>query len=429
LTYAQSVKFLYSLQRFGMKFGLEGIDRLLDMLERPEKNFRSVHIAGTNGKGSTAAMIAAIFTAAGYRTGLFTSPHLLKFNERIRVDGIPIHSGKIARLTTRIHSGVLKNKCTFFEAATAIAFKYFSDSKVDIAVVECGLGGRLDSTNVLRPVVSVITSVGLEHTEILGRNIRKIAFEKGGIIKKGVPCVSAVKDRSAEGVVKRICRERDSEYIRINTNDISVERSSLRGLTIYTKRHDRIRISLPGEHQATNALLAIGAVQTAAAKLNCRIKDSSIRKGLKNIQKYSGIFGRLSVIGKSPAVIVDVAHNPDAVKALSLSLGKMNFGKMRVVFGIMKDKDYRRSIKVLRRITDSAYLVEAGTERSRRTAELSREFRRYGIRAKEFPTVKAGIAWVLGTTDRSPVLVTGSHFVVGEAIACLRREKYLTINQ
>jgi dihydrofolate synthase / folylpolyglutamate synthase len=175
LIYIEALKFLYGLQKFGMKFGLRGIQDLLDFFGNPEKRFISVHIAGTNGKGSTASMVAAIFTAAGYRTGLYTSPHILSFNERIRIDGIPISSDDIAKLTTLLQKKIRSGNSTFFEAVTAIAFKYFSDSNVDIAVIETGLGGRLDATNVILPIVSVVTNIGLEHTRILGKTIEKIA--------------------------------------------------------------------------------------------------------------------------------------------------------------------------------------------------------------------------------------------------------------
>ena len=192
-----------------MKFGLQGIRTLLTSLDHPEKQFSSIHIAGTNGKGSTASMIAAIFTAAGYKTGLYTSPHLVSFNERIRINGKAISSQAVARLATAIHPEVKRNNCTFFEAVTAMAFKYFAESKVDIAVVETGLGGRLDATNILQPLVSVITTIGLEHTQILGASLEKIAFEKGGIIKKGVPCVTGVKSQKAVRVLSNICAKKE----------------------------------------------------------------------------------------------------------------------------------------------------------------------------------------------------------------------------
>ncbi|RPI01254.1 MAG: bifunctional folylpolyglutamate synthase/dihydrofolate synthase, partial [Ignavibacteriae bacterium] len=184
-----------------MKFGLHGIRSLSAFLDHPEKSFPSIHIAGTNGKGSTASMIASIFTAAGYNTGLYTSPHLVRFNERIRINGKAISSRAVARLTHELQARVVKERGTFFETVTALAFQYFAESHVDIAIVETGLGGRLDATNILQPMVSVITTLGLEHTQILGDRLEKIAFEKGGIIKKKIPCITGVQSPRAVRVL------------------------------------------------------------------------------------------------------------------------------------------------------------------------------------------------------------------------------------
>ena len=214
-----------------MKFGLDGIRILLASFDHPEKQFPSIHIAGSNGKGSTASMIAAIFTAAGYKTGLYTSPHIVSFNERIRVNGKAISSQAVTKLLIAIRPEVEKNNCTFFEAVTAIAFKYFAESKVDIAIVETGLGGRLDATNTLKPLVSVITTIGLEHTQILGTSLEEIAFEKGGIIKKEIPCVIGVKSPRAIRVLSHICAIHNSRMVRVHTDKIHIRQSSLYGLS------------------------------------------------------------------------------------------------------------------------------------------------------------------------------------------------------
>jgi dihydrofolate synthase / folylpolyglutamate synthase len=416
-----------------MKFGLQGIRTLLHFLNHPEKQFPSIHIAGTNGKGSTASMIAAAFTAAGYKTGLYTSPHLVSFNERIRINGKTISSRTVARLVSILRPEVERNACTFFEAVTAIAFKHFEESNVDIAIVETGLGGRLDATNVLRPLVSVITTIGLEHTHILGTRITDIAFEKGGIIKKGIPCVTAMKSRKAVHVLQNICDEKKSQLIQIHHGEIRVKHSSLQGIVFDSlmtgSTMKNVYISLAGEYQAMNILLALNTIEAVIRRSNFRISEQALRKGLGNIQKYSGLQARLSIIRQHPLIIADVAHNPDAVRMLCHSLRQLRLGKVYTVFGLMQDKDYKRIVKMLQEITKSVFVVEASTDRSRRSAEIAQEFRRFKVPVKEFNDVKSGISDVLQKRDGVPILITGSHFIVGEAIAFLKKEKYLTINQ
>ncbi|MCX6120480.1 MAG: bifunctional folylpolyglutamate synthase/dihydrofolate synthase [Ignavibacteriales bacterium] len=416
-----------------MKFGLHGIRTLLTSLDHPEKQFSSIHVAGTNGKGSTASMIASIFTAAGYKTGLYTSPHIVRFNERIRVNGKAISSRAAARLATAIRSQVEKKHYTFFEAVTAMAFKYFAESHVDIAVVETGLGGRLDATNTLLPLVSVITTIGLEHTQILGTSLEKIAFEKGGIVKKGVPCITGVKSQKAVQVLSDICIKKKSQFIRVRPNRVLIHQSSLDGLLVDCdvagKNFKNVRISLAGMHQAMNALLALHAVTVAVQRSNFTVDEKAIREGLADIKRFSGIQARLSVVQRNPLVLADVAHNPEAVRVLCASLKRLHLGKIHIVFGLMQDKNYLTIISELRQIAKSVFIVEAQTERSRSTAEIAREIRRVGLSVKEFHTVADGVASALSQRDGAPILITGSHFVIGEAVAFLNKEKYLTINQ
>jgi dihydrofolate synthase / folylpolyglutamate synthase len=416
-----------------MKFGLHGIRTLLTSLDHPEKHFPSIHIAGTNGKGSTASMIAAMFAASGYKTGLYTSPHLVSFHERIRINGRPISSRSVARLATAIRSQVEKNHCTFFEAVTAIAFKYFAESQVDIAVVETGLGGRLDATNVLQPLVSVITTIGYEHTQILGVHLEEIASEKGGIIKKGVPCVSGVKSPKAVRVLRSVCAQKKSRFVRVDPNKILIHQSSLNGLTadfsMAKAAIKNVRVSLAGNHQAMNAFLALHAATIAARRSNFIINERAVREGLAHIQRFSGIQARLSIVRRTPLVLADVAHNPEAARVLCASLKSMRLGMIHIVFGLMQDKDSQAIISALCQIAKSIFVVEAQTERSRSAAELAEEVRRAGVPVKEFHTVADGVSQALKRCDGLPILITGSHFVVGETIAFLKREKYLTINQ
>ncbi len=332
-----------------------------------------------------------------------------------------------------IRPEVERNNSTFFEAVTAAAFKHFAESKVDIAIIETGLGGRLDATNVIRPIVSVITTIGLEHTHILGSKITDIAFEKGGIIKKGIPCVTGVKSKSAVRILQNICNQKKSQLIRVQPGQIHIKHFSLQGVVFdflaAGKRKENVHVSLIGEHQAMNASIALNTIETVIRCSDFKISEQSIRKGLGNIRKYSGLDGRLSIVRKNPLILADVGHNPDAIRALCLSLRRLNLGKIYIVFGLMQDKDYKQIVKLFKAPAKTVFAVEAKTDRSRSAAELAKELRRLKIPAEEFTNVISGFKEVLRKHDGIPVLITGSHFVVGEAVAFLKKEKYLTINQ
>ena len=415
-----------------MKFGLHGIRKLLNELDHPENKFPTVHIAGTNGKGSTASMIASMFTAAGYKTGLYTSQHLVRFQERIRIDGVPIGPKKVAYLTDLVKEYVSKNQLTFFETVTAIAFKYFADSQVDIAIIETGLGGRLDATNVIRPIVSIITTIGKEHTDLLGSSIEKIASEKGGIIKTGIPCLSGVSVLQAKKVLKGICRDKKSEFFDVRSKRILIKDSTLENL-ILDYRTSRtyllnLKISLAGDFQVRNILLALSAIEIIEKQSNFRISASAIRTGLAHIQQFSGLQGRLSIIRQKPLFIVDVAHNPDAIKALCNSLRQLHIEKVNIILGLMQDKDYKQILQSISKISNIVFVVKAKTERSRSSDEIGLVCKQLGIKSRIFNNVVEGVSVALRTKDL-PVLMTGSHFVVGEGLAYLQSEKYLTINQ
>lgn len=416
-----------------MKFGLSGIRRLLRDLGNPEKALRSVHIAGSNGKGSTAALIASALTAEGHRTGLYTSPHLISFRERIRIDGTPIPGQRIVEYVRRLKPGIEAGKATFFEAVTAIAFRYFADEKVDLAVVETGLGGRLDATNVLKPLVSVVTSISLEHTAILGNSLTAIAYEKAGIIKRGVPCVSGVHQSAARNVLRRVCRERGSGLTELGPRAAVVERSDLGGCTMTMRLPDgtrgRFRLGLAGSFQAGNAVLAFAALRELSHQ-GVRLTEKAIRRGFARVTVWTGFRGRISVVRRHPLTVVDVAHNPEATRNLVRSLRAMGLRNMTLVFGVMQDKKFRRMVQNLSAITRQAAAVQPQTERARPAEEIAAAFRRHGVRVLFTGNVREGVKRARQAAGRNgAVLITGSHFVAGEALAMLERRIYLTINQ
>lgn len=417
-----------------MKFGLQGINVLMQTLGNPQLRFPCIHIAGTNGKGSTASMLAAIFAAAGYKTGLYTSPHLVDYRERMRINGVPISRRAVVQLSAMLKAEIRKNRITFFEATTAIAFQYFADTNVDLAIVETGLGGRLDATNIVQPITTVITGVGLEHTELLGRTISQIAKEKAGIIKKGVACVSGVESREAESVIRKTCRTKNAVFVSYRTAKTTVKRADFEGLLIDMKtpklKLSDLKISLTGALQAKNVAVALLALQETCMRTSFRISEERIRLGLSRIQEFSGIEGRLSVLRKRPFVIADTAHNPQAMAALTKSLKGLGINKLDLVFGVARDKDYVSMIGFLRGITRRAFVVKAKTDRALDGAELEKEFRRKRVPTELVGTVDRGVRRALEAAGNdTPIAITGSNFVVGEALAFLQGRKYLTINQ
>lgn len=373
-------------------------------------------------------MLAAVLTSAGYRTGLYTSPHLVRFEERIRIDGKPITKAAVIRHTSRLKKSILTQHPTFFEATTALAFAYFAQQEVDIAVVEAGLGGRLDSTNVLRPVVSIITNVGLDHTEILGESVGKIALEKAGIIKRGRPCVTGTEDRAALAVIKRVGRKQKAAIITATDYSVDVHSSGLEGSTLdfaggrVTRKN--LRLSLPGQHQVKNLAVVLTALEVLRASGNFNISEEAEREGLSNVQRLTGLTGRLSIIGEQPRILADVAHNADAVKVLVEALRGFKLGKMVTVFGVLKDKEYLPMVHDLASLSEDVVAVAPSSDRARSASDVAAAFQREGSRVRAALSVEAGVALALDLAGgRGTILITGSHYVVGEALSALSRKR------
>ena len=421
-----TLRFLFDLQFFGIKAGLGNIRTLLTFLGNPERRFASIHVAGTNGKGSTAAMIASVLTAAGYRTGLYTSPHLLDFAERIRIDGRMIPRDEVIRYTECMKPTIQRTGATFFEATTAMAFKYFAEKGVDAGVVETGLGGRWDATNVITPVVSVITTIGLEHTEYLGNTLSQIAFEKGGIIKPSVPCVTGVVQHGALRTLRRVAASRGSELSDVDSfSSVKIVDRSLTGVRVKLRTrgvcYGDVAIGLPGDHQARNAQLAVMAIERVR-KLHGfeRISKEQIVDGLARIGRNTGLRGRLDLVRNRPMVIADVAHNPDAIKTLTHSLRSLGGGNFVVVFGVMRDKDYRSMIRLIAPFSRLAIAVRPEGVRALETGAIVGSFHALGRCAIDGGTVARGVAAALrAARGGEPILVTGSHYVVGELLKFL----------
>ena len=421
-----------------MKFGLRNIRALLTAAGNPHRRFSSIHVAGTNGKGSTASFMASMFTEAGYRTALYTSPHLVRFTERIRINCKEISEERLASYVQMIRSRVEEMHATFFEATTCIAFQYFADEGVDIAVVEAGLGGRLDSTNVLLPLASVITNVSFDHMEHLGNTLAKIASEKGGIIKPRVPCVTSSTEARVLKTLKRIADARHSRLIesrRVLSTKIapSWNERMIVGFTSSRLKIPMTKLGLCGEHQLENARTAAACVDEILRKKENRQKfpnlnAAAVKAGLERVIKNTGLNGRFQQSNLDRRFVFDVAHNPEGMRTL-LALAERRWSQnFVVVFGVMMDKDYASMIKAIAGHARMVIAVEPRTKRALSSATIARRCRKAGIGSRDGGRVADGMRIASRLPEAKKILVTGSHYVVGEALTALgkmnrRRER------
>lgn len=431
-SYHEFVEWLYGLQQFGIKLGLEKITTLLDELGNPHEQYPVIHVAGTNGKGSVASFIAAVLQAHGLKTGLYTSPHLKRFSERIKINGEEIPDDDVVGYSEKLQPRVDAMRATFFEATTAMAMKYFADQRVDVAVLETGLGGRFDATNVVTPVLSVITSVGLEHQRYLGRTLARIAYEKGGIIKEGVPVVSGVQSARAIEVLKEIAGYHNSPFIEVNPHATAVlhEKDLHRSIVdMYFpdgREHVKIAIGLPGLFQIQNALIAVRALDALRGKVPAiekqwDITDQQLHQGLERVGELTGIKGRVQLLQKEGKQwLLDVAHNPGAVRELVRSLSEMGYENIPVIFGVLNDKDAKSMMRTLSKVARVMYFVEPNNERAVPADELRNVAEEIFFPVMACGRVKDGIETAaMKSTENDVILVAGSHFVVGEALEYL----------
>ena len=421
-SYNSTVHYLFALQYRGMKFGLRNTRLLLKTLGNPHRAFLSIHVAGTNGKGSTSAFLASILQEAGYRTGLYTSPHLLRFTERVRINGVEIPSARLIAYVKKLRPVIEETGATFFEATTAIAFRYFADEQIDIAVIETGLGGRLDATNLVLPLASVITSIGLDHREILGTTVRQIAEEKGGIIKRGRPVVSRVENRAAEAVLRRIARQRSSPFWRAKECAPASGRREDEKMRIHFSggllAGQSVSIDLFGSHQVRNAQTAVATCSVLLDRGKLReVTPAHVAQGLARVRKNTGIRGRFEIIDRPGGrTIIDVAHNPEGIGALVRAVKAGGEHAAEIVFGVMADKEYRPMLRRLRAIGRHMVAVAPKGSRALGVEELAKEARKAGFTVSPAPSVARGVALARSRAGRKTVLVVGSHYLVAEAL-------------
>ena len=401
---------LYSLQKFGMKFGLDNISALLEYSGNPQNKFKSFHIAGSNGKGSTSSFISSILMEKGFKTGLYTSPHFVKFNERVRINGTEIPDEYIVEFISGLERFIEENRPTFFEVTTALAFKYFSDLKVEYAVIETGLGGRLDATNTLTPLASVITSISLEHTEILGDSLEKIAFEKGGIIKSGTKVFTGILPGAAEDVLQSISLKTGAELFPLS-GFVFKEGGNL-GLRTESLNIEKVEPSLYGPYQKYNAALAALTLNKTLGLDDTEV----IRRGLENVVKNSGIQGRYEVYCDKPRIIFDSAHNLEGItNFLSAFLQQTGeFTKKTLLFGVMRDKEIKEMLKALIPHFDEIHLNSIEYDRAARLEELEAVSKELGLNAYLEQSGAAFIEGFAGRNYSECLVVLGSMYVLGK---------------
>jgi dihydrofolate synthase/folylpolyglutamate synthase len=421
MAYAEAIQFLYSLRLFGANFGLENTFKLADLAGNPQKQLRFIHVAGTNGKGSTCAMLESVYRASGLRVGMFTSPHLVSFRERIQVNRQLVTENDVVRLVAELRdqcatsgdfgsiSDLKENRdrqdaCpTFFEFVTIMALRHFVEQKCELVILETGLGGRLDATNIVTPLASVITNIGIEHSEWLGDTVDKIATEKAGIIKPGVPVVTAAAPGHGLEVIEAVAREKHSPFTMVDAAQTNVPPL------------DSIELPLHGPHQRLNAALALATVRTLSKELP--VTNSALRTGLMTVN-WAGRMQRIQT-NSGQTILLDGAHNADGAEALRIALQEEFPGsKPTMVFGVFRDKDSTRMCHSLAPLAERILLTPVQSERSEHPSKLVAACR--DANPHTSIEVCGSLTEALQKISAVPfVVIAGSLYLVGEAMELL----------
>ena len=429
MNYAESLRYLEEIQNSGIKFGLDNVQVLLKSLGEPHLQYPCVLVAGSNGKGSVCAMLVRILEISGYRAGLYTSPHLVSYQERIRIGGAAVTKKDFAADLTLIRKKIEKlisekkliSPPTHFEILTCLAFFYFARKNVDIAVLEVGMGGRFDATNVVDPIVSVITTISSEHQKFLGKTLREIAFEKAGIIKPGIPVVCGVKSRSAVIEIKKRAQELQAPVIQVffppdsfkvheQADGYSFEYRTQKAIYSFTP-------ALLGEHQGKNAAVAVAAAEELT-KVWKKLETDKIRKGVETAVWP----GRLEKINESPMVILDGAHNGEGARALGHYLKKFARSPVILIFALMRDKKIKDLADILFPLSDSVILTQFPYYRAAQPEEIKRKTLKYADKIKiETDLNKAMFMAYEKAAPNGTVVVAGSLFLVGGVKKCWRK--------
>ena len=429
MNYAQTVEYMtkalpmyHRVGAAAYKADIKNTVQLMSLLGNPEKKFKTIHVAGTNGKGSVAHTLASVLQEAGYKVGLYTSPHLVDFRERIRVNGEMIIRGNVVDFVQNYRCAIEGIGLSFFEMTVGLAFDYFAKQNVDVAVVEVGMGGRLDSTNVVTPDLSVITNIGLDHTQFLGDTLTKIASEKAGIIKEEVPVVIGETHPDTAGVFEAKAMQlgapidfADKRYKIVPTSD----NGSVMTFDVYKlgqRLYSNLEFPLTGSYQIKNLATVFQSLEILRI-LGYNISDENIADGLANVVKNTGFKGRWQVVHKKPLTICETAHNADGINAMLAKLKSMEYERLRIVYGCVNDKDYGAILRMLPHDAEY-YFTKPSVERGLAVESLAEEALTAGLSGNSYPDVAAAVK---AATDEASakdlILITGSIFLVADYLA------------
>ena len=445
MSYPNTIKYLNSLQCFGIKFGLNNINVLLDLLGNPHHEFKAVHIAGTNGKGSVAAFTGSIIALSGYKVGVYTSPHLVDFRERIAVKTQSVRQefgiteklipqtrvisivSDIKRAVKHMTNVLDMNHPTYFEIITALAFRYFADENIDILICETGMGGRLDATNACNSIISVITNVGLEHTDVLGRRITDIAYEKACIIKKGNVVISGSRKRNVLDVISNITKEKEAKLIDVNfeykwrkaSSDINKQTFWIRGNNY---SYDNLEISLLGEHQVVNAVTAV-LIAKNFHLLCFEVSKTAIKTGLSKTVWH----GRFQVLRKDPLLICDGAHNPSSARVLKQTISEVKHDRLIFIIGILKEKNYRDILRILLSEDSTVIFTNiTSTDRALKPKFLAQEAQKFTSNVIVKKDISSSLKCAFQKANKNDLIcVTGSLYLVGELLEVIKENEII----
>lgn len=427
MTYQQSIDYLFSrlpmFSRIGaaaFKKDLTNTITLCKQLDDPQTKFKSIHIAGTNGKGSVSHMLAAILQTAGYKVGLYTSPHLKDFRERIKINGEEVDEEFVVSFTEDMKPLIEEIEPSFFEITVAMAFDYFAKQKVDVAIIEVGLGGRFDSTNIITPQLAVITNIGWDHMNILGDSLEKIAFEKAGIIKPNVPVVIGEFIPETKGVFEKIATENKATiyFAKQNRNVLSWEWEKKHELIIEVEEkgktdHKKYQLDLPGIYQSKNLLTVLEACSVLKG-LDYDIDETDIRNGLQKTKKLTGLHGRWDIIHEHPTIVLDVGHNEDGIKQITQQLELTTYHELHIIIGLVKDKEVEKVLSLLPHAAHY-YFTQAQIPRALAADILRAKAAEQNLAGESHADVNTAIKAAMARSHKDDlILVCGSVFLVGE---------------
>ena len=420
MNYTEAIQYIHSVNWMFCNPGLDRVKTLCRALGDPQDSLKFIHVAGTNGKGSFCSMLDSVLRAEGYRVGLFTSPYIMEFGERMRVDGKNISDGELCDLVERVKpiADSMEDKPTEFELITALAFLYFAEKKCDYVVLECGLGGRLDATNVIKTqILSVITGIALDHTALLGDTHEKIAAEKAGIIRSGVPTLWCGSHRGAEQVIREKCESVGARFIRIDRSSAVINKMTLDGTDFDFGLHRGIHIPLLGSYQPMNASNVLCAIDVLRS-IGVEIGDEAIKSGLASVVWHA----RFEIINKEPLIIADGGHNPEGIDGAVASVKRYFTERVGIVTGVMADKDYKYMASRIADVAEKVFCLTPDNPRALSAADYAEVFADLGVEAVSCQSVAEAVdsAMKWARENKKPVICLGSLYMYGEIRKCIK---------